>query len=170
VQGKAELVKPVDLRSLLQDVYREKLALYRRHERGAQLVSGYEFNNTYQYILAREETHLEWIRGAIDDVGATLPDPAPELPVPEGGKGAAAAKPIVEDDVRTARAFVDAWTPRIEAVSHGRHRTLLTLLLGEVREHLRFFELAAAGRDDLLGRRPAGSGTGGGVMSTRWIE
>ena len=170
VQGKAELVKPADLRSLVQDVYQEKLALYRRHTRGAQLVSGYEFNNTYQYILAREETHLEWIRGAIVDLGGTPADPARELTVPEGGTGAAAAKAIIEDDVRSARAFVEAWTPRIEAVPHGRHRKMLDLLLGEVREHLRFFELAAAGRDDLLGRRPAGSGTGGGVMSTRWIE
>ena len=47
---------------------------------------------------------------------------------------------------------------------------MLDVMLGEVREHQRFFEQAAAGRQDLLGRRPAGSGTGGGVLSTRWIE
>jgi hypothetical protein len=48
--------------------------------------------------------------------------------------------------------------------------TLLELILGEVAEHQRFFEPAAAGRVDLLGRRPAGAGTGGGVLATRWME
>ncbi len=163
-------MKPADLRSLLQDLYREKLALYLRHERGAQLVSGYEFNNTYQYILNREDTHLTWLGAAIDDLGGTRPEPGPSLPVPQGGTGAASATAVVEDDVRTARACIAAWTPRIGMVPHGRHRKMLDLLLGEVREQLRFFELAAAGRDDLLGRRPAGSGTGGGVMPTRWVE
>ncbi|MDO8836999.1 MAG: hypothetical protein Q7V01_15460 [Vicinamibacterales bacterium] len=163
-------MKPAALRSLLQDVYREKLALYRRHESGAQLVSGYECNNAYQYVLNREETHLAWLGAALEDLGGTLPDAGPALPVPEQGSGAARAQAVFDDDVRTARAFVAAWTPRIEAVSHGRHRKMLDLLLGEVREQLRFFELAAAGRDDLLGRRPAGAGTGGGVMPTRWIE
>lgn len=163
-------MKPADLRSLLQDLYREKLALYLRHERGAQLVSGYEFNNTYQYILNREDTHLTWLGAAIEDLGGTRPEPAPSLPVPQGAAGAASATAVVEDDVRTTRAFIAAWSPRIGMVPHGRYRTMLDLLLGEVREQLRFFELAAAGRDDLLGRRPAGSGTGGGVMPTRWVE
>jgi hypothetical protein len=55
-------------------------------------------------------------------------------------------------------------------MSQARHRKMLELVLGEVAEHQRFFEQAAAGRIDLLGQRPASVGTGGGVMATRWIE
>jgi hypothetical protein len=163
-------VKPADLHSLLLDFYRDKLALYRRHERGAQRVASYEFNNTYQYILNREDTHLTWLRAAIEGLGGVPSDPAAELPVPDAGKGEQGALAILEDDVRTSRAFIETWAPRLAAVTHDRHRKMLDLILGEVREHQRFFEQAVAGRQDLLGRRPAGSGTGGGVMSTRWIE
>ena len=163
-------MKPSDLLSLLQDVHRAKLALYRRHERGARGVSSYEFNNTYQYVINREETHLAWLCDAIEDLGGTPDGAGPELPVPDAGKGERAGQAILEDDVRTARAFVDAWAPRLATVTHGRHGKMLELVLGEVREHLRFFELAVAGRQDLLGRRPAGTGTGGGVMPARWVE
>ena len=34
------------------------------------------------------------------------------------------------------------------------YRGMLRVMLGEMREHLRFFEQAVAGREDLLGRRP----------------
>jgi hypothetical protein len=44
------------------------------------------------------------------------------------------------------------------------------VILGETLEHKRFFDQATGGRTDLLGRRPEGSGTGGGVLPTRWIE
>ena len=55
-------------------------------------------------------------------------------------------------------------------MTHARHRKMLDLMLGEVAEHQRLFQQAAAGQSDLLGRRPAGAGTGGGVMPARWIE
>ena len=29
-----------------------------RHVDGATLVADYDFNNTYQYVIAREETHV----------------------------------------------------------------------------------------------------------------
>jgi hypothetical protein len=67
-------------------------------------------------------------------------------------------------------AFVDNWRPRVAALSHARHRTMLNVILGETLEHKRFFEQAVAGRADLLGRRAEGAGTGGGVLPTRWIE
>lgn len=169
LQGKAERVKPPDLLSLLQDVYRDKVVLRRRHEEGARLVSSYEFNNAYQYVLNREDTHLEWLRAAIQDAGAEPVEPSTSIAVP-GGKGAAAGRAIIEDDARTAREFVERWQPRVAAVTHARHRKMLDLLLGEASEQQRSFEQALAGRDDLLGRRPAGAGTGGGVMPTRWIE
>jgi hypothetical protein len=47
---------------------------------------------------------------------------------------------------------------------------MLRLMMGEMREQQRFFELALAGRTDLLGRRADGAGTGGGVLPIRWIE
>ena len=43
-------------------------------------------------------------------------------------------------------------------------------MLGEMREHQRFFEYALQGRDDLLGRRMEGASTGDGVMPVRWVE
>jgi hypothetical protein len=46
---------------------------------------------------------------------------------------------------------------------------MLHVILGEVAEHKRFFDLALAGRTDLLGRRADGAGTGGGVLATRWV-
>jgi hypothetical protein len=47
---------------------------------------------------------------------------------------------------------------------------MLNVIVGETLEHKRFFEQAAAGRTDLLGNRPQGAGTGGGVLPVRWIE
>jgi hypothetical protein len=55
-------------------------------------------------------------------------------------------------------------------MTHARDRKMLELLLGEVAEHQRFFEQAAGERPDLLGRRPASAGTGGGVLPGRWVE
>jgi hypothetical protein len=46
---------------------------------------------------------------------------------------------------------------------------MLNVILGETEEHRRFFDLALAGRADLLGRRADGAGTGGGVLPTRWV-
>ncbi len=43
------------------------------------------------------------------------------------------------------------------------------MILGETLEQQRFFEQALAGREDLLGRRADGAGTGDGVMPTRWV-
>ena len=55
-------------------------------------------------------------------------------------------------------------------MSHARDRKMLELVLGEVAEHQRFFSQAADGSADLLGRRPDGAGTGGGVLPRRWVE
>ncbi len=51
-----------DLIALLQDAYREKVALRDRHVAGAALVPAYDFNNTYQYVIGREEHHVRWDR------------------------------------------------------------------------------------------------------------
>ncbi|MEW5982190.1 MAG: hypothetical protein AB1806_07440 [Acidobacteriota bacterium] len=157
-----------DRTALFQEIYREKVALYRRHVEGARLVTSYEFNNTYQYVVAREEGHLQWLADAIRESGGEPDESGPALPVPASGGDAARA--VLEDDARTAGEFLTRWRTPVQAMAHARHRKMLELMLGEVVEHRRFFEQAAAGREDLLGRRPAGAGTGGGVLPTRWVE
>jgi hypothetical protein len=169
VQGKAELVNTADLAVVLQDFFVDKLALYRRHEAGARLVSGYEVNNTYQYILAREDVHLAWLRAAIDGVGGTIVESASVPDLPSVEKNDPGARAVLEDDLRLVRAFIERWRPRVAAVTHDRHRRMLDVILGELQEHQRFFEQAVAGRTDLLGRRAEGAGTGGGVMAARWV-
>jgi hypothetical protein len=59
LQGKTELV--TETLALLQDFYREKLTMLLRHQAGARLVGQYDQNNTYQYIVNREETELSWV-------------------------------------------------------------------------------------------------------------
>jgi len=163
-------VRPPELLALLVEFYRERYAIFDRHIRGAQLIADYEFNNTYQYVIAREEGHLRWVRNAITDLGGTAPDDFRALSVPSEGKGVERERSVIDDDARQQQAFIDRWTPRVEAIRHVRHGNLLGVILGEMREHKRFFDLALEGRDDLLGRRPAGASTGDGVLPVRWVE
>ena len=155
-------------RALLQEAYRDRLALLNRHVDGATQMADYEFNNTYQYVIGRAEIHVQWLRDALIDLGADVPtDPAP-LAVPEG-KGVARERAILEDDLRSGRAFVDKWRARLGEVRNARHQRLLDVIVGEVSEQTRFFELALAGRDDLLGTRMPGASTGDGVLPVRWM-
>jgi hypothetical protein len=158
-----------DLLPLLQDFYRDKLTLLLRHEAGARLVSQYDFNNTYQYIINREEVHLSWIADAIDAMGGSVPDGIPE---PDLGKPAKdIERRVFEEDAREMQAFVDRWRPRVDGMRNKRHAKMLQLTLGEALEHRRFFEQALAGRTDLLGRRAQQIGPAyGEVLPTRWIE
>ena len=59
--------------SLLQDFYRDRLALMHRHIEGAKRIADYEFNNTYQYVIGREEIHVQWLRDVLVDLGAEVP-------------------------------------------------------------------------------------------------
>jgi hypothetical protein len=77
---------------------------------------------------------------------------------------------MLQEDRNGAQAFLDKWKPRVDGLSHARHRAMLNVILGETIEHRRFFDQALAGRSDLLGRRADGAGTGGGVLPTRWVE
>ncbi len=156
--------------ALLQECYRDRLALLHRHVEGARRIGDYEFNNTYQYVIAREEIHLQWLRAAVVDLGGEAPTEVTPPPVPSSGSGAAAERAIIEDDGRQAGAFVEKWKARLAGVSNARHRKMLEVILGETLEHKRFFEQAVAGRDDLLGRRMPGASTGDGVLPVRWME
>ena len=159
-----------DLLGLLQDFYRDKLRMYLRHQSAARLVPQYDANNTYQYIINRDDVQLTWVAKAIEELGGTVPDVA--QPVREAkGKAAAAAHAVIEEDGHEAQAFVDLWRPRIELMANARHAKMLRVVLGEVLEQKRFFEQALAGRTDLLGRRGASLGPShGDVLPTRWIE
>lgn len=159
-----------DLLQLLQECYREKLALLKRHEAVARAVAQYDANNTYQYIINREETHLSWLSSAIDTFGAAPESGGPD-PEVAAEKGRDAWRRLSEADARDAHAFVDRWRPRVEAMTNARHRGMLRVILGEMLEQKRFFEQAAAGNLDLLGRRDAAVGARvGEVLPTRWVE
>ena len=162
-------MKPADLLTLLREFYREKATLRQRHVAGARFVGHYDFNNTYQYVINREDLQLSWLRDAIVDLGGEVDD-VPEPALQPSGKGDEAQKSIIREDRDAAQAFVDRWRDRIERLTNARNRTMLRVILGETLEHKRFFEQAAAGRDDLLGRRADGAGTPGEVMPTRWVE
>ncbi len=170
LQGKAELVKPAELLSILQGVYAEKLGLYRRHEAGARQVSGYVYNNTYQYVLGRESAHLSWLREAIVGLGGVPAESVEAMTVPPRARNENIDRVVAEDDAQRVRQFLERWRPRVALIEHARHRKMLELMFGECAEHLRFFEQAASGEGALLGRRMEGAGTGDGVLSTRWIE
>jgi hypothetical protein len=161
-------VKATELLALLREFYRDKLTMREHHVAAARHVPHYDFNNTYQYVICREDVQLNWLRDAISGMDGALDQvPEPQMPA---SKGESAQGQLLKEDRDAAQAFVDKWRPRIEGMPNARHRSLLRVILGETLEHKRFFEQALAGRTDLLGRRADGAGTGGGVLATRWIE
>ena len=158
-----------ELVDFISAFYRDKLTLRNRHVAAARHVADYNINNTYQYVINRDDMHVRWLQDAITDLGGTPEEqPVPEI-TPEG-KRADAQRSLITQDRDAAVKFVDRWTPRVEALPNARHRSLLRVILGESLEQQRFFDQALAGRDDLLGRRADGAGTGDGVMATRWVE
>ena len=168
LQGKAERVKPAELLGLLVEFHREKAALYARHVAVARVAAHYDVNNTYQYVIAREEQHLEWVRQAILDMGGAVP-PLPETEAPAKPRDEAGLRELVRADADGLRASIARWRPRISPIGNARHRKMLELTLGEMLEQVRFFDQAAAGQLDLLGRRTGGPRTAGGVVASRWI-
>jgi len=153
---------------LLREFHRDKFAMRARHVAAARYVSDYDFNNTYQYVIAREDMHVRWLTDAIVDLQGQ-PDESTPPAIEFSGKAAAAQRSALQGDSDAAEAFIANWRPRIDTLPNARHRTMLNVILGETLEHKRFFDLALAGRTDLLGRRADGAGTGGGVMKARWV-
>ena len=159
-----------DLLPLLQQFHREKLEMLLRHQTGARFIGQYDVNNTYQYIVNRDDVQLSWVETAINELGGTVAQPTDPQRTVSGNK-AEAAKHVLEEDARDSQAFVDRWRDRVEAMANARHAKMLRLILGEVLEQKRFFDQALAGRTDLLGRRGAQVGPSHGeVLSSRWIE
>jgi hypothetical protein len=159
-----------ELLAILREFHREKLTLRQRHVAVAKQVSQYDANNTYQYVINREDVHLSWLESAIVELEGT-PDTVAE-PVLTRLVWNESITPMVVQDAREAGAFVTRWRPRLEDVGHARHRNMMNVILGETLEQKRFFEQIAAGREDVLGRRangPGSPGTGDGVMGVRWL-
>ena len=160
-----------ELSRILSEFHKEKLTLRQRHSAVAKQVADYDANNTYQYVIAREDVHLQWIEAALGELGVTPADVAePSLPA-RGRK--ASVTPLVEEDSREADGFVSRWRARVGDLGNARHKGMLQVVLGETLEHKRFFDQIVAGREDVLGRRangPGSPGTGDGVLPVRWID
>ena len=162
-----------ELLPLLQEFYREKLASLLRHEAGARLVGQYDFNNTYQYIINREDTQLSWVGQAISRAWRLVPTTAPPRRSDGlGERATTAARAIIDEDQRDAQAFVDRWRPRVEAMSecpatrhaarHPRRDAGAEALLRPGARRVRW--ICSAGGRDHVGPRV------GSVLPTRWIE
>jgi len=169
-------LKQNELQQILTDFAADRLALLERHEAGARVVSHYDFNNTYQYVISREETHLTWLQAALAELGVTPPKASSTIAVPAvvdkrtKGDDVTAFRAILEDDARQLGEFVKRWRPVVTAMTHARHRIMLDVVLGESREHQRLFEQAAAGFEDVLGRRTSDAVRRGSVLPARWME
>ena len=154
---------------ILSEFYRDKLAIRERHAAAAEMVRDYDFNNTYQYIIARDDMHVRWVFDAVAGLGGQSEEVGrPEIRT--SGRKDEAQAAVIRDDRDGANAFVEKWRDRIDQVTNVRHRNVLRVILGETLEQMRFFDQALAGRTDLLGRRADGAGTKGEVLSTRWVE
>ncbi len=78
-------MKATELLDFLTAFYRDKLAVRNRHVAAAQFVPDYNFNNTYQYVINRDDMHVRWLQDAIVDTGGT-PEEQP-LPSPRARQG-----------------------------------------------------------------------------------
>ena len=160
--------QPPDLLSSLKELHRDKLTLRERHVAVARHVDHYDFNNTYQYAIAREDVHLTWLETAIREIGGT-PDEVAEPSVAAPGKKGSFV-PLVQQDAKDAEALVAKWRPRVETLTNTRHAKMVAVILGETLEHQRFFAQIAQGHELVLGKRMPGAGTGNGVLADRWVE
>jgi hypothetical protein len=163
LQGEAGDV--TDLTDLLQEFYRDKLTMVLRHEAGARRMTPYDANNVYQYLINRGDVQLSWVARALVDMGAEVPTVAPAGDRPDG------VESILREDARDSAAFVERWRPRVDAMTHARHRGMLRVILGETLEQRRAFEQLAEGREDVLGRHnPRNPPPAGRVLDRRWVE
>jgi hypothetical protein len=167
LQGKAKGVSTQALPELIRDIYVGRVSQLMRHEDVAQLVTDYDINNAYQYIIAREQTHLSWLQHALLDLGAPLAADPPRGPALSAkGDG---WKSLAAEDARGNAQFAEQWRPRIETVTHARHKGMLKVMLGEMLEHKRLFDQAASGNKDLIGKSLEINDHAGDVMPVRFV-
>jgi hypothetical protein len=163
-------VTPAELQQLIRAFYLERLALLMLHESAARFVTDYDVNNAYQYIINREETHISWLQHALLALGTEIA-PEPGRPdVKPSRKGRDAVLELAAADARANDEFVKKWRDKVEQVTNARHRGMLRVVLGEMIEHGRLFEQAAAGRTDIIGTHLPINQRRGQVLGTRWLE
>src|SRR3954471_1384057 len=95
-----------DLLKFLTDITADRVAILQRHEASARIVSHYDFNNTYQYVISREETHASWLQSALAELSIPVPAAAPTQPAPEAPKASkkvdvSAFRDILQQDAST---------------------------------------------------------------------
>jgi hypothetical protein len=155
------------LADLIRDFYLERVAMLMRHEDVAVTITDYDINNAYQYIIAREETHLSWLQHALLDLGAPMPQD------PSRGTALSAKaeewKRFADEDAAANARFVETWRPRVETVTNARHQGMLKVILGEMLEHKRLFDQAGQGRRDLIGTSLEINDHSGKVMTARFV-
>jgi hypothetical protein len=166
LQSETEYVTPPELLSLFEQFYRETLELVQTRQVNARSVTDYSANNAFQQVLGRQDVHLQWLADAIAELGGQPSSPG------QSQEDAVTARPtsqksLVESDARSQKSFIDRWDLRVDGVTNARHRKLLQLILGEMKEHLRALLQALEGRTDLLGRHTDGKILRGEVMATR---
>ena len=155
------------LAGLIRDFYLERVTLVMRHEDVARVITDYDVNNAYQYIIAREQTHLSWLQHALLDLGAPLAnDPARGATLSAKGD---TWKQFAGEDARANAKFVEKWRDKVEGVSHARHKGMLKVVLGETLEHKRLFDQASEGRKDLIGKSLDINDHSGAVMPVRFV-
>jgi hypothetical protein len=157
-------VNPAELLTLLNDFHRETLELFKARQTNAQSVAAYDANNGYQQVIGRQEVHLRWLSDAIAALGGTAADSLDQL---SGTASLENFKSIIDRDAASQKAFIDRWAPIVPTVTNARHRKLLELILGEMKEHLRILQQAAESRSDVLGRHSDGKVLRGTVMAAR---
>ncbi len=118
------------LADLIRDFYLERVAQLMRHEDVAVTVTDYDINNAYQYIIAREQTHVSWLLHALIDLGAEEPADPPRGPALSVKRDE--WKSFAGQDATGNGQFVDRWRPKVEAVSNARHKGMLNVILGEM--------------------------------------
>ena len=158
---------PQTLAEVIREFYLERVKMLTRHEDVAAVITDYDINNAYQYIIAREQTHLSWLQHAMLDLGAGLADDPARGAAISPVKGDA-WKGLSAADATANAKFVDAWRARVDDVTHARHKGMLKVILGETLEHKRLFDQAAAGRKDLIGKSLEINDHSGDVMASRW--
>jgi hypothetical protein len=163
-------VTPTELQTLLRDFYVERLALLMQHEAVALHITDYDVNNAYQYVIAREETHVSWLLHALLDLGVSSPADPARPDIKPSGKGKDAILELCARDADDNKRFVDKWRDRVEQVPNARHRGMLRVVLGEMLEHARLFKQASQGRTDITGQAMPIHTRRGEVIGARWIE
>jgi hypothetical protein len=163
-------VTPNELQTLIRDFYVERLALLLQHEAVARHVGDYDVNNAYQYVIAREETHVSWLQHALLDIGAAVPAEPSHPDIKPARKGNEGVLELCATDARDNQRFVEKWRARVEDVTHARHQGMLRVVLGEMLEHARLFEQASQGRTDIIGKALPIHARRGHVIATRWVE